>query len=104
MLTRSAILMIASFFALSAGVASAKVSPALETQGQHRDQVLQQLINQPQGNETCDIGQSGFDSIGTVGFDSIGTVALGSTLASKLDDSCPIPAPSPNPFENVASL
>ena len=96
MLTRSAILMIASFFALSAGVASAKVSPALETQVQHRDQVLQQLINQPQGNETCDIGQSGFDSIGTV--------ALGSTLASKLDDSCPIPASSPNPFENVASL
>ena len=96
MLTRSAILMIASFLALSAGVASAKVSPALETQGQHRDQVLQQLINQPQGNESCDIGQWGFDSTGPV--------ASGSALASKLDDACPIPAPSPNPFGNVASL
>ncbi len=96
MLTRSALLMIATFFALSAGVASAKVSPALETQGQHRDQVLQQLINQPQGNESCDIGQWGFDSTGKV--------APGSTLVSKFDDACPIPAPSPNPFENVASL
>ena len=96
MLTRSAFLMIVTFFALSAGVASAKVSPALETQGQNSDQVLQQLINQPQGNETCDIAQWGFDSTGKV--------APGSTLVSKLDDACPIPAPSSNPFENVASL
>ena len=96
MLIRSAILMIATLFALSAGVASAKVSPALETQGPYRDQVLQQLINQPQGNETCEIGQWGFDSIGKV--------APASALVSKLGDACPIPAPSSDPFENVASL
>ena len=96
MITRFALLMIVTLFALSAGVASAKVSPALETQGQNRDHVLQQLINQPQGNETCDIAQWGFESTGKVSPDS--------TLVSKLDDACPIPAPSPNPFENVASL
>ncbi|UCH49267.1 MAG: hypothetical protein JSU95_05645 [Betaproteobacteria bacterium] len=108
MLTRSAILMIATLFALSASVAVAKVSPALETQGQFGDQMLQQLINKPQANESCEIAQmKDFEAAGgrdSIGPDSIGTVALGATLTSKLDDACPIPAPSPDPFENVAYL
>ncbi|UCD67632.1 MAG: hypothetical protein JSW48_12485 [Betaproteobacteria bacterium] len=97
MLTRSAILMIATFFALSGSLAHAKVSPALETQGQDRDQMLQQLINLPQGSGSCEVGdQRGFEGIETLG--------AGVTLASKLEDACPIPAPSPDPFENVAYL
>ncbi len=97
MTIRFATLIIASLLVAFTAAAHAKVSPGLETRGQSRDQMLQQLINQPQGGNTCEVGQ-------VRGFGDVGKVAIGLTLGGKRNDSCPIPAPSPNPFGNVASL
>ncbi len=94
---RFATLIIASLLVAFTAAAQAKVSPGFETRGQSRDQMLQQLINQPQGGNTCEVGQ-------VRGFGDIGKVAVGTILGGKRNDSCPIPAPSPNPFGNVALL
>ena len=103
MLTRPATLIIASLFALSGAMAHAKVAPSIDMERQSRDQVLQQLIDQPLSNEMCGIGHlQAADGID--GMQSIGTVESVITLVSGLDDTCPIPAPMPNSFDNVASL
>ena len=103
MFTRPATLIIASLFALSGALAHAKVAPSIDMEGQSRDQVLQQLIDQPQSNEMCEIDQSqAADGIG--GIQSIGSAESALSLVGGLDDTCPIPAPMPNPFDNVASL
>ena len=103
MFSRSSISMIALFFALFSAAGHAKVAPSLETQGQFDDQMLQQLINQPQVGGSCEIGQVQ-DSGAGKGSGSIETLAFAATLTDKLDDACPIPAPALDPFENLASI
>ena len=103
MFTRSSISMIALFFALFAATGHAKVAPSVETQVQTREHMLQQLINQPQDSGACEIAQfQGSGAERDAG--SIETLAFATALTDNLNDACPIPAPIPNPFENLASL
>ena len=95
--SRFATLIAAGLLMVFTATAHGKVSPALETQNQSRDQMLQQLINQPQGDNTCDVGQ-------LRGFGNVDKVAIDTTFGGSSGDTCPIPAPLPNPFGNVASL
>ena len=91
----------ATFFAalllFSAAAAYGKVAPTLDSQQENQDQVLQQLINQPQTDKSCDVNKLR-DLVAPAG------ATVNAAISDNADDLCPIPAPPANPFGNIASL
>ena len=97
MFTRHATLITAMSFLLFSSLAQAKAAPALEVPSQARDAILQQLINQPQGANSCELSDLRAPAV-------TAQIAVNIVLERDRNDLCPIPAPPADPFGNVASL
>lgn len=97
MLARSVILVIAAWLALSGAATHAKVSPSLDSQGKYEQRLLERLIEDSSGRQYCEVERSrGIDG----GFKLISRVPF----PNGVNDACSIPAPRPDPFEDLARI
>lgn len=95
MLNRFAILVAAVWLALGGAVAHAKASPSLDTPAQYQQRLLERLIEDSDNPRYCEVERSR-------------GIERGDKLISRVpfpgggNDACSIPAPRPDPFDDIA--
>jgi len=98
MVARSVVLMMIVLLGISGPVAQAKVSPALELEQQFSAQQLQQLIDDFPYRGVCDLGRVLLN-------DGSGSMSIKLPFNNGAgQDTCLLPVPKPDVFENIAQV
>jgi hypothetical protein len=95
MLTRFVILVIAAWLAPGGAVAHAKVSPSLDTPGKYQQRLLERVIEDSADPRYCEVERPR-------GIDRPDRLLSRMPFPGDGNDACSMPAPRPDPFDDIA--